>query len=144
CTCGNRGCLEVYASATALIRQTKAAMKENPDSEMWKVCGGKLSAVNGQTAFKAKDAAAKAVVKNYLGYLAEGLVSIVNMFQPEIICIGGGISHEGDKILKPLNNKIEKFSFARFGKQQTKVKIAKLGNDAGIIGAALLWKNEKE
>lgn len=140
CTCGRRGCLEAYASATALIRQTKAAMKENKESDMWRV-SPKLSDVNGRTAFSAKDAAAKAVVKDYLGYFAEGIVNIVNILQPEVICIGGGVSGEGDRILAPLNKAVDKYSFARFGKEQTKVTRAVLGNDAGIIGAALLWKN---
>lgn len=143
CTCGKRGCFEAYASATALVRMTKKAMKANPDSDMWKLCRGKLSNANGRTAFKAKDAAAKGVVKEYLGCLTDGIVSIVNMFQPNIICIGGGISHEGKKILAPIEKGIEKYSFARFGAKQTVVELASLGNDAGIIGAALLWKNEE-
>ena len=141
CTCGRKGCFEAYASATALINQTKKAMQENPDSDMWKQAKT-LYEVDGRTAFLAKDAVAKEVVKNYLGYLSVGIVNIVNIFQPEIICIGGGISGEGEKILKPLRKSIKGFSFARFGKKQTEVYIAKLGNDAGIIGAALLWKNE--
>lgn len=140
CTCGRRGCLEAYASATALIRQTKKAMKNDRDSDMWRV-SPKLSDVNGRTAFAAKDSTAKAVVKDYLGYLGEGLVNVVNILQPEVICIGGGVSGEGDRILAPLNKAVAKDSFARFGKQQTKIRRAELGNDAGIIGAALLWKN---
>ena len=140
CNCGRSGCLEAYASATALIRQTKEAMKQNRESEMWKFAP-KLSDVNGRTAFLAKDAAAKKVVREYLGYLGEGMVNIANILQPEVICIGGGISGEGEKILAPLNRAIDKYSFARFGKKQTKVTCATLGNDAGIIGAALLWKN---
>ena len=74
-------------------------------------------------------------------YLAEGAVNVVNLLQPEIICIGGGISHEGQRIIRPIESMIKSKSFARFGKQQTAVKLASLGNDAGIIGAALLWKN---
>lgn len=142
CTCGKRGCFEVYASATALIRMTKDAMKKNPDSDMWKLCKGKLSNVSGITAFKAKDKVAKTVVKEYLGYLTEGIVNIVNIFEPNLICIGGGISHEGRKILTPVEKGIKKYAYDRFGKKQTKVDLATLGNDAGIIGAALLWKNE--
>ena len=115
-------------------------MKENPNSEMWNVAKT-LSKVDGKTAFTAKDKAAKEVIKNYLWYLSEGIVNIVNIFQPEIICIGGGVSNEGEKILKPVRRAIKNYSFARFGKKQTEVQIAKLGNDAGIIGAALLWKN---
>ncbi len=141
CTCGRKGCFEAYASATALINQTKRAMKENPESEMWKIAKT-LSKVDGKTAFTAKDKAAKEVIKNYLGYLSEGVVNIVNALQPEVICIGGGISNAGDEILKPVRKAIKDYSFARFGKKQTEVQIAKLGNDAGILGAALLWKNE--
>ncbi|MBE7024747.1 MAG: ROK family protein [Ruminococcaceae bacterium] len=141
CTCGRKGCFEAYASATALIKQTKRAMKENPESEMWKIAKGKLSNVDGKTAFIATDKAAKSVIKNYLRYLSEGIVNIINIFQPEIICIGGGVSNAGEKILKPIRKHIKDYSFARFGKKQTEVQIAKLGNDAGIIGAALLWKN---
>lgn len=142
CNCGRRGCLEAYASATALIRQTKAAMKKDKSSQMWKVCGGRLSNVDGKTAFLAKDATAKAVVRNYLNYLTEGVVNITNLLQPETICIGGGVSHEGEKILKPIRRGIAEKSFARFGAEQTTVRLASLGNDAGIIGAALLWKNK--
>ena len=140
CTCGRRGCFEAYASATALINQTKKAMKENPQSDMWKI-SKTLSKVDGKTAFTAKDNTAKEVVKNYLNYLSEGIVNVVNIFQPEVICLGGGVSNAGEKILKPIRKKIKDYSFARFGKKQTEVQIAKLGNDAGIIGAALLWKN---
>ncbi|MBQ8599907.1 MAG: ROK family protein [Clostridia bacterium] len=141
CTCGRKGCFEAYASATALIRQTKAAMKANPESALWKVAGS-LENVNGKTAFDADDEAAKGVVDQYLHYLAEGVVNIVNIFQPEVITLGGGISHSGEVILTPLRKEIRERSFARFGKEQTAVTCATLGNDAGIIGAALLWKNE--
>ena len=141
CTCGRKGCFEAYASATALINQTKKAMKENPDSEMWNI-SKTLSKVNGKTAFAAKDKSAKEVIKNYLGYLSDGVVNVVNIFQPEVICLGGGVSNAGEKMLKPIRKAIKDSSFARFGKKQTEVHIARLGNDAGIIGAALLWRNE--
>lgn len=140
CTCGRRGCLEAYASATALIRQTREAMQKSPETDMWSYAPT-LDAVNGQTAFLAKDDVAKSVVDGYLGYLSEGLVNIVNMLQPRIICLGGGVAGEGERILAPLNEAIDRESFARFGKKQTRVTLATLGNDAGIIGAALLWKN---
>lgn len=142
CSCGKSGCFESYASATALIKQTKAAMKKNPDSDMWKLAKGRLSNVSGITPFSAKDKAAKDVVKTYLGYLSEGLVNVTNIFQPELICLGGGVSNQGKKLVKPLQRGIDKYSLPRFGKENTKVDIAELGNDAGIIGAALLWKNK--
>lgn len=142
CTCGRRGCFEMYASATALIRQTKKAMEENPESKLWEKVNT-LDEVSGRTAFSADDDVAKTVVNNYLRYLSEGIIDIVNVFQPELICLGGGIAGEGDKILVPINEAISKYSYARHSKKHTKVIKATLGNDAGIIGAALLWKNER-
>lgn len=142
CTCGRNGCLEAYASATALVNQTKAAMKKHADSAMWKSVNGDINRVNGKTPFVPGDVVAERVVSTYLGYLAEGIVNIVNMFQPEIICLGGGVSGAGDVIIKPLAEEVKTKAFARFGKRHTQIKIASLGNDAGIIGAALLWKNE--
>ncbi len=141
CTCGRRGCFEAYASATALIEMTKKAMKEDRKSDMWTIVNKKLSNVTGKTSFLSKDGTGKEVIRAYLGQLAEGVVNLVNIFQPEILSIGGGISHEGEKILIPVKRMIKNKSFARFGKEQTKVCLASLGNDAGIIGAALLWKN---
>lgn len=141
CTCGRKGCFETYASATALVRQTKAAMKAHPESALWKVAGS-LEQVNGKTAFDATDDVAKGVVEQYLHYLAEGVVNIVNIFQPEVVTLGGGISHSGEAILAPIRQAIKERSFARHGKEQTQVTCATLGNDAGIIGAALLWKNQ--
>lgn len=143
CTCGRKGCFETYASATALVNQTKAAMTANPYSDLWRVAPS-LDQVNGKTAFDANDKIAKGVVDQYLGYLAEGIVNIVNIFQPEVITLGGGISHSGEAILAPIRQEIKERSFARFGKEQTAVTCATLGNDAGIIGAALLWKNSEK
>jgi len=140
CSCGRKGCFEAYASATALINQTKKAMKEHPETKIWKTAHT-LSRVDGKTVFSVKDKVAKEVVKNYLSFLSEGIVNIVNIFQPEVICIGGGVSNVGKKILTPIRKAIKNYSFARFGKKQSEVQIAKLGNDAGIIGAALLWKD---
>ncbi len=140
CTCGRKGCLEAYASATALVRQTKAAMLKNPDCDMWQVANGSIDNVNGTTAFKGKDDVAKSVVDTYLNYVAEGVVDIVNLLQPKVVCIGGGISHEGEAILLPLKKAVKERSYARLSAKQTEVALATLGNDAGIIGAALLGK----
>lgn len=142
CTCGRRGCLEAYASATALIEQTKRSVLENADTEIWKMIDGDVKNIDGKTAFDCKDDVARKIVSDYTGYLAEGVVSIVNMFQPEVICLGGGVSGAGDVLTIPLNEAIEKEAFARYGNKSTRVKIASLGNDAGLIGAGLLWKDE--
>ncbi len=138
CNCGRRGCLEAYTSATALIRQTKRAMEKNPDSELWKVVNGDINAVNGKTPFLANDDVAKEVISTYLSYLAEGVLDVINLLQPEIIAIGGGISHEGEGVLIPLREKVQSQSYTRFSENQTKIVLASLGNDAGIIGAGLL------
>ena len=145
CTCGRRGCWERYASANALIRQTRAAMEAHRDSKMWAVAGGCLKSVDGCTAFAAMrsgDDAARAVVDQYLSYLAEGLADLVNIFQPEVICLGGGVSHERDEdLLLPLQNMVLDMCFGREADRHTRLVKAKLGNDAGIIGAALLGLN---
>ena len=141
CTCGRNGCFEAYASATALIRQTKRAMDENKDSLMWKIseeAGGK---VTGRTAFDAMrsgDAAGKEVVDTYLSYLITGLVNIINIFQPEVISIGGGVSNEGQWLIDKMYPEIHKQQYGSGIVEETKIRIAQLKNDAGIIGAAVL------
>ncbi len=137
CTCGRKGCWESYASVTALIRQTKEAIEKNPDSLMKKIAEeeGKVS---GRTAFMAAkqgDAAGKAVVDQYLEYVAEGICGVVNTFQPERLLIGGGISKEGDYMLEPIKKYVQNNTYNR-DLPITKIEIATLFNDAGIIGAA--------
>ena len=140
CNCGRRGCWECYASATALIRQTKAAMLEHKDSLMWSLAGGSLDGASGRTAFDAMrkgDSAAAAVVDKYIEYVAIGTVDIVNMLQPDLICFGGGIANEGENLLVPVRKLVEKYRYSRYAEVQTEIAKAVLGNDAGIIGAAL-------
>ncbi len=141
CSCGRKGCFEAYASATGLANLTKEKMSENKNSVMWQIVNGDISQVNGKTAFdamRAGDKAGREVVDAYIEYLGCGLVNVINIFQPEILCLGGGICKEGDNLLKPLEVKIQKERYSRYSKSQTKLCVAKLGNDAGIIGAALM------
>ncbi len=141
CGCGRRGCLEAYASATALIRETRKAAEKNPESLINEICGGDLDRINGKTAFEAMragDKAASKVVKTYIKDLAEGIINYINIFQPEIILLGGGISKEGEGLLKPLRRYVYRFSYGAKMLKRTKIEKAKLGNDAGIIGAAML------
>ena len=143
CTCGRKGCWEAYASATGLIRHTKEKMLECKDSIMWQLCEGDLNNVNGRTAYDGKrkgDKAATEVVGEYEKYVACGIINTINIFQPEILCIGGGISKEGDNILLPVIEYFEKECFSKNVEKQTVIKIAELGNDAGIIGAAFLHR----
>lgn len=143
CTCGRRGCWEAYASATGLIKLTKKAMEANPDSKMWELCGGDINNASGRTSYdgmRAGDKAATDVVDAYEDYVACGVTNMVNIFQPEVLCIGGGISKEGDTLLNPIVEKVMADRFTKNVEKQTKVKIAELGNDAGIIGAAFIHR----
>ncbi len=139
CNCGRRGCFELYASATALIRMTREAMQEDRTSKMWEIAGD-LEGANGKTAFdayRAGDESGIKVVNKFIKYLSAGLVNVVNIFQPEALIIGGGISKEGEFLLNLVSPIIERERYSR-GEIQTKLLIAKLGNDAGIIGASQL------
>lgn len=144
CSCGRRGCYEAYASVTALINQTKKKMAECPESIMhqWVKENGP---VNGQTAFdcsKKGDAAATLVRDTYIKYVAEGIVNMINIFQPETVVIGGGISREGDTLLNPIKSFVAKNEYNKHV-PRTKIEIARLFNDAGIVGAAMAAKKQK-
>ena len=141
CTCGRRGCLEAYASATGLIRSTKEAMEALPDSLMWELARENGGNVSGRTAFLAAgrgDAAARAVVNDYIQHLGYGLASIINILAPEILVIGGGVSNEGENLLRPLVECVRPQLYIRTPEKQTRIALATLGNDAGLIGAAFL------
>lgn len=141
CTCERKGCLEAYASATGLIKTTREHMEKNKDSIMWEMVGGDLSKISGRTSFDAMrkgDAAGKAVVDEYIKYLACGVTNIINTFQPDLLAMGGGISHEGDYLMKPLKEIVAREVYSRNSAKNTEIVAASLGNAAGIIGAALL------
>ena len=141
CTCGRRGCMEAYCSVTALIRQTKEKMRQCPESLMWNLCQGDLEQVSGRTAFDAMrqgDDGAKQVVEQYTAYLGYAVCSVVNLLQPEILLIGGGISKEGETLLAPVRRIVDQEAFCREPERNTVLGVATLGNNAGIIGAAAL------
>lgn len=139
CTCGRRGCLEAYASATALIRDTKRAMQKNPNSKMWKI--GSLDAVDGATSFlySETDDAAKEVVDGYIRALACGITNLANEFRPEAIILGGGVCAEGERLTKPLQKLVNEELFAGTDGPAVPILIAELANRAGILGAAALF-----
>ena len=142
CTCGRKGCLEAYSSATALIKMTQEAMEANKDSKLWEVAKT-LEEVNGKTAFDAMrlgDPVGAEVVNQYIQYLGCGLANFVNIFQPEILLIGGGLSKEGETLLAPLREILKEETYGISGVKSTTLKTCALGNDAGTIGAAFLWK----
>jgi glucokinase-like ROK family protein len=139
CTCGRRGCLEAYASATALIRDTKRAMEAHPESKMWEI--GTLDAVDGATAFRYLDTdlTAKSVVDGYVRALACGITNLANEFRPEAIILGGGVCAEGERLTKPLQELVNAEIFAGSDGPAVPVLIAELANRAGILGAAALF-----
>ena len=144
CTCGRRGCWEAYASATGLIRLTKEAAKKNPSSSIYELVQNDLDKINGKTAFdaaKAGDETGQQVVNTYIKYLGVGLTNVINIFQPEVLVIGGGICKEGEYLLKPLREYIKQQVYCK-QVAQTQIKTAMLGNDAGIIGAAMLGRQK--
>lgn len=142
CTCGRDGCWEAYASATALIRQTRCAALSDPSSAIHRLVQGNLDSINAKTAFDAMregDPTGIKVVKQYIRYLAEGVANMINIFQPSKIVIGGGISKEGETLLRPLREAVHELSYFGAGDvPQTSIVCAETGNDAGIIGAAIL------
>ncbi len=142
CNCGRRGCWERYASATGLIQQTKRAMEAHPESLLHEIAAE--NGVEGRTAFQAAEAgdeAALEVCRNYVNYLAGGLTSLINILRPEAVAIGGGVAAAPERLLlEPLREAVAKESFSRHGGRITKVLRAERGNDAGIIGAAMLGR----
>lgn len=136
CTCGERGCFEAYASATALIRQAKRAAWENPESAL-----NRLEQISGKSIFEADaagDETAVRVVDRYVEYLSVGVANLIDIFDPQVVVIGGGIAGAGERILSPLRDYVSEHIFG--GKDRTPPAIVKalLGETAGIIGAAAL------
>ena len=144
CNCGRRGCWERYASATALIQQTKAAMAAHPESLLHAIAAENGGVVEGRTAFQAAqagDETALAVCGQYVEYLADGTISLINILRPEAVAIGGGVAAAPEHLLlEPLREIVARESFSRHGGITTRVLRAELGNDAGIIGAAMLGR----
>ncbi|MBR2431868.1 MAG: ROK family protein [Clostridia bacterium] len=144
CSCGRKGCWEAYSSATGLIKMTKEKLEEcanKGETTVMTELVEKKGKVTGRTAFDAMrlgDKAGKEVVDMYLDYLACGLASIINIFQPSIITIGGGISGEGQSLIDALEPLVRAEQYGCGLVKLTEIRIAKLGNDAGIIGAAFL------
>ncbi len=146
CSCGRRGCFEVYSSATGLIRMTKEKMEQVKDSKLHDITAERNGKVSARTAFDAMrlgDAAAQEVVDAYIRALAAGITNTINIFQPDVLCVGGGVCNEGDPLLLPMKALVEKEVYTRNSPKNTKIVIAELGNDAGLIGAAFLGAAKK-
>lgn len=143
CSCGRKGCFEAYASATALVNMTKEKLAACKDTLMWEMCGNDINKADARIAFAAMkkgDRAGKEVVDMYISYLACGITNMINIFQPEVLLIGGGVCNEKDYLLKPLTEIVNADQYTRNQAVKTEIKIAALGNDAGIVGAAALGR----
>ena len=140
CNCGRKGCLEAYCSAQALIKETKNAMQEDKSSLMWQI--EDINNVNGKTAFDYanKDNKAKEVVSNYVKYLANGIINFANVFRPEVVILGGGISNQGKSLFNPVQEFVDNEIFAKDDTPKVKVLGAQLGNNAAVLGSVGLFK----
>ena len=147
CPCGRRGCWEQYASATALKRMTAAALAAHPHSILAQVVAENEGRVSGQSAFIAArrgDPVGQQVCDEYVDYLACGVVNVVNIFQPDTLAIGGGVSNEAEEqLLLPVRQRVARESIPCGRDRRTRIVKAELGNRAGLIGAALLGKNKR-
>ncbi len=145
CTCGRKGCWETYSSATGLVNMTKERLIEaranGVKSLIDDMIEGDINRVNARVAFAAMkqgDELGAKIVDEYISYLASGVATIINIFQPNVLSIGGGVCNEKDYLLVPLKEKVFAQTYTHEPTKQTQIKIAEMGNDAGIVGAATL------
>ena len=145
CTCGRKGCWETYSSATGLTNMTKEhiikAREEGRKTILEDLINGDLNNTNARVAFAAMkqgDEVGKEIVDEYISYLACGIANIINIFQPNVLSIGGGVCNEKDNLLVPLKRAVFGQTYTKEGSKQCEIKIAEMGNDAGIVGAAVL------
>lgn len=87
------------------------------------------------------DETAKEVVDTYTSYLADGLANAINAFMPEVLVVGGGVCNEGDPLLIPMREKTMSRPYFGPGVKKTRIELAQMGNDAGIVGAAMMGKS---
>lgn len=141
CSCGKQGCLEAYAAMSTLVAYTRERMRQTPSSRLHALCGGNEGKLDGKMIFDARaegDELAAEVLERWLRYLALGVSNIINLLQPEIVCIGGGPSSQGAVILPPLREQVWQQIYVHNPARRPRIEMATLGNDAGLIGAACL------
>lgn len=143
CTCGRKGCFEAYSSATGLSKMTAEAAEAQPGSLLAKQIeqDGKCGARTAYLAMKKGCPVAEIVTKQYVKYLACGIANTINIFQPDILCVGGGVCNEGDTLMVPLKKAVAEQIYSKNSKKNTEIAVCSLGNDAGIIGAAMLYRS---
>ncbi len=141
CTCGNNGCLERYCSATAVIRQARALLPFHPESLMYEMCGGDLNAVNARLVFdaaKEQDPCAVKIFRRYVTCLAQAINTITAILDPEMFVLGGGVAKSGAFLLDAVRAEVPKYALFKDAFPLPRIELARLGTDAGIIGAAML------
>ena len=140
CTCGNRGCLERYCSATAIIRMAREVISWHPDSAIWAACEGNPEKINAKIvldAAKEGDPLGMKLFRRYVSLLSQAVANVVNFLDPEIIVLGGGVSKAGRFLLDAVREEFPRYVL--FNDQPLpRLDLAVLGPDAGIIGAAML------
>lgn len=143
CTCGRRGCFEAYSSATGLVNMTAEAIAQHPNSLVARLAAeeGKVGGRTAYNAMKQGCPVGKEITDRYVKYLACGIANTINTFQPDILCIGGGVCNEGDTLLVPLKAAVREQIYTKNSAKNTEICICSLGNDAGIIGAAMLYRS---
>lgn len=144
CTCGHRGCWERYSSASAIIREGRKFAEAHPDSRLYKAVDGDLSRIEARTVIdlaKEGDPDCEKLFDEYCYHLAVGLANLINLYDPEVIALGGGVSKAGDFLLNKVRALMPELVFFRT-MPYARIELARLGNDAGIIGAAMLGRQE--
>ena len=140
CTCGNRGCLERYTSATAIIRMAREAVAKHPDSLIMSLCDGDPAKINAKMVFDAAregDEQGKKVFRRFIRYLGQAIANIINFLDPEVVVLGGGVSKAGSFLLDAVREETPKYCIYK-SMPISRIELAELGPDAGIIGAAML------
>jgi glucokinase len=142
CTCGNRGCMERYCSATAIIRMAREMLPQYPDSVIMESCEGDMNKINARMvvdAARVGDAVGESVFRRYVCYLSQGIANICNVLDPEVIVLGGGVSKSGAFLLDAVRKEVPKYCLFK-DLEYARIELAELGADAGLIGAAMLGK----
>ena len=145
CNCGNYGCLEAYASGPAIAARAIEGLDAEGDSLLPALVGGKLERITAETVYEAivaGDLYAKEVMKETAKFLGTGLANLINLLNPDMIVISGGVTRAGEHLLEPLRREVKKRSF-REGFESCEIVSSELGGMAGVVGAAATFKVEK-
>lgn len=142
CSCGKRGCWERYASATALIREGRKLCAEKPECALMKAVENDITKITAKDVIdlaRDGDPDCAPIFDNYVHHLAVGLANLINVYDPEVFVLGGGVSHAGEFLLNAVRAKLPQYVFFKT-MPYARVELATLTNDAGIIGAAMLGR----